>query len=93
MISLEEAKEYVCGLNDHAEEQSNRGVESAHGWDEDSFVAGVQWALNLVEERTEYEYAMMTPNGKVYVPLLQEDHVEGSVLVRRPAPCEWKMID
>lgn len=39
-----EALDYVVALNEHAEEQFGRGVESAHGYDEASFLAGVRWA-------------------------------------------------
>ena len=61
-----EARDYVTALNEHAEEQFSRGIESAHGYDEDSFIAGVRWALDrehpepdtidaLVEERDDLQ--------------------------------------
>lgn len=40
-----EALDYVTALNEHVEDQFSRGVESAHGYDEESFIAGVRWAL------------------------------------------------
>ena len=66
ILTDEEARDYVTALNEHAEEQFSRGIESAHGYDEDSFIAGVRWALDrehpepdtidaLVEERDDLQ--------------------------------------
>lgn len=51
-----EALDYVIALNEHAEEQFSRGVESAHGYDEESFIAGVRWALARKRPEPEVEY-------------------------------------
>lgn len=44
MTSIEQAAHtHAQEWNNHAEDQFNRGVESATGVDEDSFAAGVSW--------------------------------------------------
>lgn len=68
----EAARAYAEGWNRHAEESFNRGQEGAHGVDEESLIAGAEWARTrlAMQEKS----VLMAPRGQeeamtvIYVP-------------------------